>query len=96
MKNVMDMMPSAPEVKFTKSGYEIRTEVLGFAKDFILNEYNSKFNGWEICIERDPTTGQVLTKMDMPQFPGLDQILTTAERMYDFVNAGRKTTKSDK
>jgi hypothetical protein len=26
----------------------------------------------------------------MPQFPGLDKVLETAEKMYSFVNAGAK------
>ena len=28
------------------------------------------------------------TPFEMPEFPGLDKILETAEKMYDFVNAG--------
>jgi hypothetical protein len=29
----------------------------------------------------------------MPEFPGLDKVLETAEKMYAFVNAGAKNSK---
>jgi hypothetical protein len=29
----------------------------------------------------------------MPQFPGLDKVLETAEKMYSFVNQSNQTTK---
>jgi len=29
----------------------------------------------------------------MPEFPGLDKVLETAEKMYAFVNAGANTKK---
>jgi hypothetical protein len=90
-------MPKAPEVKFNKNGYEIRTEILGMAKDLVGEEFHSKFHGWELTVERDPKNGQAVTRVGMPEFPGLDQVLATAEKMYEFVNAGTrysgKTTK---
>jgi hypothetical protein len=79
-------MPKAPEVKFNKNGYEIRTEILGMAKDMVTNEFHAKWQGWEVTAERDSKTGQIVTKVDMPQFPGLEQVLDTAQKMYDFVN----------
>jgi hypothetical protein len=36
----------------------------------------------------DEKTGQLVSKVAMPEFPGLDQVLATAEKMYAFVNAG--------
>ena len=79
-------MPKAPEVKFNKNGYEIRTEILGMAKDMVTNEFHAKWQGWEVTAERDSKTGQIVTKVDMPQFPGLEQVLDTAQKMYEFVN----------
>lgn len=76
----------APEVKFNKNGYEIRTEILEMAKSMAEFEYSSKFQGWEISAERDEKTGQIVTKIGMPEVPGLDKILETAEKMYSFVN----------
>jgi hypothetical protein len=84
-------MPKAPEVKFNKNGYEIRTEILGMAKEMVTSEFHSKWQGWEVTAERDSKTGQIVTKVGMPQFPGLDQVLDTAQKMYDFVNSGNLT-----
>ena len=86
-------LPKLPEVKFNKNGYEIRTEVLAMAKDFLQNEYSTKFAGWEMSAKRDDKTGQIVTSVEMPQFPGLDKVLETAEKMYSFVNAGSVAKK---
>jgi hypothetical protein len=83
--------PKLPEVKFSKNGYEIRTDILGMAKDMVQSEYSMKFHGWEMSAERDPKTNQIIGKVEMPQFPGLDKVLETAQKMYDFVN--QSTTK---
>jgi hypothetical protein len=85
-----DYMPKMPDVKFNKNGYEIRTDILGMAKDLVETEYRVKFQGWEMSAERDEKTGQIVTKVGMPEFPGLDQVLATAEKMYNFVNNGSK------
>lgn len=79
--------PKLPEVKFNKNGYEIRTDILHMAKDLVQNEYHVKFQGWEMSAQRDEKTGQIVTTVGMPEFPGLDKILETAEKMYSFVNA---------
>ena len=80
--------PKMPEVKFNKNGYEIRTDILAMAKDMVQQDFQVKFNGWEMTAERDAKTGQIVSKVEMPQFPGLDKVLETAEKMYSFVNAG--------
>lgn len=79
-----------PEVKFNKNGYEIRTEILEMAKDLVGQEFNYKWQGWEVSAERDQKTGQIVSKVNMPEFPGLDKVLETAEKMYAFVNNGVK------
>lgn len=79
-----------PEVKFNKNGYEIRTDILGMAKDLVQSEYNIKFHGWEMSAERDQKTNQIVSTVAMPEFPGLDKVLETAEKMYSFVNSGAK------
>lgn len=78
--------PNTPEIKFTKNGYEIRTSILEMAKDLVQSEYSMKFHGWEMSAERDAKTNQIVTKVGMPEFPGLDKVLETAEKMYGFVN----------
>ncbi len=82
--------PKLPEVKFNKNGYEIRTDILAMAKDVVQGEYTMKFQGWEMTAKRDEKTGQIVNTVEMPQFPGLDKILETAEKMYAFVNSGIK------
>jgi len=83
--------PKLPEVKFNKNGYEIRADILDMAKGLVSEDYHSKFRGWEMTVAKDEKTGQIVTKVGMPEFPGLDKILETAEKMYGFVN--QNTTK---
>ena len=83
-------LPKLPEVKFNKNGYEIRTDILHMAKDLVAQELTYKWQGWEMTSERDEKTGQIVTKVDMPEFPGLDKVLETAGKMYDFVNKNTK------
>ena len=82
--------PKVPEVKFNKNGYEIRTDILAMAKDVVTHDFQVKFSGWELTAKRDEKTGQIVSKIDMPEFPGLDKILEAAEKMYGFVNTGAK------
>jgi hypothetical protein len=77
-----------PEVKFNKNGYEIRTEILKEAKDIVAQEFTYKWQGWEMSATRDEKTGQIVSTVSMPEFPGLDKVLETAEKMYAFVNNG--------
>ena len=82
--------PKVPEVKFNKNGYEIRTDILDMAKGLVSEEFHSKFRGWEMSVARDEKTGQVVTSVGMPEFPGIEKVLEAAEKMYAFVNAGAK------
>jgi hypothetical protein len=90
-----NMFPKAPEFKInqSKNGYEIRTDILAMAKDLVGQEYHAKYMGWEVSAERDPKTNQIVSKVNMPEFPGLDKILEAAERMYGFVNQSNQSTK---
>jgi len=85
-----DFTPKLTEVKFNKNGYEIRTDILDMAKGLVSEEFHAKFRGWEMSVARDEKTGQVISKVDMPEFPGLEKVLEAAEKMYSFVNAGVK------
>lgn len=89
-KTKMTELPKLPEVKFNtaRNGYEIRTDILAMAKDLVIQDFSVKFQGWEMTAERDPKTGQIVTKVGMPDYPGLDKVLETAEKMYAFVNIG--------
>lgn len=81
-ENVKKAVPGAPDVKFNKSGFEIRSEVLGLAKDFTEFEFNSKAIGYQTKLEN----GQVSYKAEMPEIPTADKVLETAKKFYDFVN----------
>jgi hypothetical protein len=80
--------PKLPEVKFNKNGYEIRADVLAMAKDIVMQEYQVKFAGWEMSSKK--VDGQLVSTVAMPEFPGMDKILETAEKMYGFVNQSKK------
>ena len=84
--NFQNILPKMPELRVSKNGYEIRTDILSMAKDLVGQEYHAKYLGWEVSAERDEKTGQIVNKVNMPEFPGLDKILETAEKMYGFVN----------
>ena len=88
-----DYTPKLPEVKFNKNGYELRTDILAMAKDAVQHEYQMKFQGWELSAKRDEKTGQLISTVNMPEFPGLDKILETAEKMYGFVNQSTNSKK---
>ena len=84
--------PKLPEFKVnqSKNGYEIRTDILGMAKSLVQDDFNAKFHGWEMTAARDEKTGQVVSTVTMPTFPGLDKVLEAAEKMYAFVNSSAK------
>jgi hypothetical protein len=86
-----DFTPKLPTFTASTNGYEIRTDLLSMAKDLLQQEYQVKFAGWEMTAQRDPKTGQLVSTVNMPEFPGLDKILETADKMYNFV--GQSTSK---
>lgn len=73
------------KVNKSKNGYEIRSDILGLAGQLALEEYKAKMAGWELECKKSET-GEVVTNVTMPEFPGLEQILDTAQKLYDFVN----------
>ena len=80
------------KAQFNKNGYEIRTDVLGMAKAFTEFEFSNKWMGWEQTAKRDKETGEVVSKVTMPDVPGVDVVLKAAEEFYAFVSD--TTTKS--
>jgi len=73
-----------PQVTINKNGYEIRTELLGMAKDFVTNDYYAKWGQFETSVKKEHD--ELVTKVEMPQVPGVEQIMETAQKFYDFVN----------
>ena len=84
-----DKIPSLPEIKFNKNGYEIRSDILGLANKLVIEEYKAKLLGWEVSQAKDEE-GKIVTKVTAPEFPGLEKVLETAQKMYDFVNQNPK------
>jgi hypothetical protein len=84
------LTPKLPEVKFNKNGYEIRSDILAMAKEHVNNEFQVKFAGWQMSAQKDEKTGQIVTQVGMPEYPGMDKVLEAAEKFYAFVNAGVK------
>lgn len=89
MSDSKDWVPKVPEVKFNKNGYELRTDILGMAKDIVMQDYNLKVAGWQLTAQKDEKTGQLVSTVSMPEFPGMDKILEAAEKMYSFVNQSK-------
>ena len=88
-KEMAEFMKSfVPQVKTNKTGYEIRTKILEMAKDQCALEYGFKYQGWEIGQRKDGD--DVVTKVAMPDIPGVEQILETAQKFYDFVENTNK------
>ena len=79
-----------PTIKTNANGYEIRTQVLNMAKEFTEFEYSVKFNGFEQTSKRDPETGEIVNTVNMPEVPGVDNVLAAAQKFYDFVNNAGK------
>jgi hypothetical protein len=80
-----EMMKAAmPQVKPNKNGYEIRTKVLEFAQNQTWQDYHAKWAGYELAVTKDGN--EVVTEVKMPEVPGADSVLETAQKFYDFVS----------
>jgi len=88
-QEMADFMKSfTPQVKTNKTGYEIRTKILEMAKDQCAMQYGFKYQGWEISQRNEGD--DVVTKVAMPDIPGVEEILETAQKFYDFVENTNK------
>jgi hypothetical protein len=80
---VKDMMP---KVNTNKNGYEIRSKILQIAKDQEHFEYSAKLGQFHQTGKMDLETDEFVTTIEMPDIPGVADILETANKLYDFVN----------
>jgi uncharacterized protein YacL (UPF0231 family) len=88
-----EMMKAAmPKVTHSKNGYEIRTKVLEFAQNQAWQDYHAKWAGYELAVTKDGN--EVVTKVEVPEVPGADTVLETAQKFYDFVS-GTQNKKVD-
>ena len=89
-QEIAEMFKSAmPKVTTNKNGYEIRTKVLEMAQNNVWNDYHAKYGQFETSVSKEGN--EVVTKVTMPQVPGVESVLEAAEKFYDFVNG--KTNK---
>ena len=87
-----EIMKSAmPQVKANKNGYEIRTKVLEFAQNQAWSDYAAKWSGYELAVTKEGN--EVVTKVEVPEVPGADAVLETAQKFYDFVSGNNITKK---
>jgi hypothetical protein len=54
------------------------------AKEFVQNDYHAKWGQFETSIQKEGD--ELVTKVEMPVVPGVEQIMDTAQKFYDFVN----------
>ena len=85
------MKAAMPQVKANKNGYEIRTKVLEFAQNQAWQDYAAKWNGYELAVTKEGN--EVVTKVELPEVPGADAVLETAQKFYDFVSGSTTKTK---
>ena len=86
-----DMMKAAmPQVKANKNGYELRTKVLEFAQNNVWQDYHAKLGQFETTVTKEDD--EIVTTVEMPQVPGAEQVLETANKFYEFVS-GNATKK---
>lgn len=82
------MKQLVPQVTFNKNGYELRTQLLEMAQQQLWQDYQAKWGAFHTSISKDGL--EMVTVVEMPQFPGVDQVLATAEKFYAFVNQNTK------
>ena len=83
-----DMMKAAmPQVKANKNGYELRTKVLEFAQNQAWQDYHAKLGAFETTVTKDGD--EIVTTVEMPQVPGAEQVLETANKFYEFVSGNK-------
>ena len=89
-QEIAEMFKQAmPKVTTNKNGYEIRTKVLEMAQNNVWQDYHAKLGAYETSVTKDGD--EVVTKVAMPEVPGVDAVMEAAEKFYDFVNG--KTNK---
>ena len=77
-----------PQVKFNKNGYEIRAQMLEMAQSQAWQDYYTRLGAFETSVRREQTKEgtDIVTEVKIPETPGVDVILDTAQKFYDFVN----------
>lgn len=82
------MKQFVPQVSFNKNGYEIRAQMLEMAQTQVWQDYHAKWGAFSTSVSKDGQ--EVVTKVEMPTAPGVEQVLEAAEKFYAFVNQNAK------
>ena len=78
-QEIAEMFKQAmPKVTTNKNGYEIRTKVLEMAQNNVWQDYHAKLGAFETSVSKEGD--EVVTKVTMPEVPGVDQVLSAAEK----------------
>ena len=77
-----------PQVKSNKNGFEIRTKVLEFAQTQAWQDYTAKLGAYQTSVTKEGD--EVVTTVEMPEIPGAEAVLETAQKFYDFVQQNNK------
>lgn len=92
MEQFAEMFKAAmPSVKPNKNGYEIRTKVLEFAQTQAWQDFHTRWGQYEASVKKDGD--EVVTEVKMPEVPGAEQVLETAQKFYDFVSGNTNKSK---
>ena len=84
-QEIADMFKQAmPKVNTNKNGYEIRTKVLEMAQNNVWQDYHAKLGAYETSVTQEGD--EVVTKVTMPEVPGVDAVMEAADKFYAFVN----------
>ena len=76
--------PAMPKVKFNKTGFEIRADMLELASSQMWQDYHAKLGAYETSVSKED--GEVVTTVEFPEAPTTEAILEAAEKFYNFVN----------
>ena len=88
-QEIADMFKAAmPKVNTNANGYEIRTKVLEMAQNNVWQDYHAKLGAFETAVTKEGD--EVVTKVQMPEVPGVDAVMNAAEKFYGFVNGRNK------
>lgn len=88
-----EMMKTAmPTVKANKNGFEIRTKILEFAQNQVWQDFHAKWGQFETTMVKEGN--EVVSKVAIPQVPGADEVVKTAQKFYDFVSNNGTNSKN--
>ena len=68
----------------SKTGYDIRTDILSMAKDLAISDFNARFREYELYLMLEEQ-GRFPNPPDRPAFPSIEKVIEISNSMNDFV-----------